>query len=136
MAELKYIHIATRPYPIQYTSNALTRLEKETGLSVQVLGTMLVHQRGGLRELQQILWAGLEGARLKHKTRQIAYTLDEVGDLIDEAGGVIEFWDLEGDNVRALMEAFKSAFPSKERPAEPGDAPKDGAEGNAKAAAT
>lgn len=136
MAEVKYIHIAGRPYPLQYTSNALTRLEKETGLAVAVLGSLLIHQRGGLRELQQILWAGLEGARLKHKTRQIAYTVDEVGDLIDEEGGIVAFWDKDGDNVKALMDAFQSAFPVKQRAPEPGETPADGAEGNAKAAAT
>jgi hypothetical protein len=112
----KHIEIAGRPYPVMFTSNALFRLEKETGVATAVLGTLLLHQRAGLRELQQILWAGLEGARLKYGTRPMPFSVDEVGDLIDEAGGALVVWDMDGAIVKAVMDAFQDAFPKAKRP--------------------
>lgn len=50
------------------------------------------------------LWAGLEGARKKYKTRTQPYTIEEAGDIIDDCGG---FQAIES----TVIEAFKAAFP-------------------------
>jgi|ERR1044071_2169028 hypothetical protein len=50
------------------------------------------------------LYAGLEGGRLKYKTRPQPFTVEEAGEIIDAAGG---FQNVEA----AVIESFKAAFP-------------------------
>lgn len=58
------------------------------------------------------LWAGLESARRKNKTRLNPWTIEEVGDLIDEAGG---FQNIEATVVEAFKAAFPQYFPEPEK---------------------
>lgn len=115
MSVAKHVMIAGKAYPIQYTANALRRLEQQTKMTTTQLGFLLVSGQGGFSHLHDILWAGLEGARLKEMTRLQPYTIDEVGDLLDEAGGPQVFWAEGSENGNLLLEAWQSAFPTKER---------------------
>jgi len=120
-----------RAYSIVYNSNALFRLEKETGYSIQQIGFLLLNGRGGYALMQQILWAGLEGARIRNITRPNPFTVEEVGDLLDTEGGPAMIWENDKHPVAiSIMDAWISAFPKKERK----DLPKD-TDPNAPAAA-
>ncbi len=112
----KTVQIGNTVVSIQYSSNALRLLERQTGKTVQQIGLYLVSGRGGFGLLQEILWAGLEGARLKHNTRPAPFTVDEVGDLIDDhEGGAAAVWAENGLIATAVLDAWLEAFPSKKR---------------------
>jgi hypothetical protein len=70
-------------YAIRFTQNALYKLEKELGrpLNTMVLGI-------GPVVLQTMMWAGLEGARMKNEPRRKPFTVEQAGDIIDELGGL------------------------------------------------
>lgn len=70
-------------YAIRFTQNALYRATKMLGKSLTEAAAT-----AGVVEVQTLLWAGLEGARLKHADRTEPYSLDEAGDLIDGLGGL------------------------------------------------
>lgn len=88
--ELKFGEKAT--HPVVFSSNALFKLEEKTGLSTERVGLMLMTGRAGFQMMQIILWAGLEAARVRLKTRRDAFTIEEVGDLLDEEGGSAVVW--------------------------------------------
>ena len=128
MAERRDITIGTKVYPILYSANGLRRLERETGHPTSRIGVLLMTGQGGFDLLQCVLWAGLEGARLKYLTRPSPYTVDEVGDMLDDLGGPEVAWEL-ADSVPdpatgkyagaslavAVLEAWQSAFPKQVR---------------------
>jgi len=87
-------------FTIRFTQNALYRMEEKLG------SFLAIANRLGAREAQVMMWAGLEGARLKNKSRRQEYTLDEAGDLIDELGGLAQA-------VPIIIDAFNAAFPQK-----------------------
>lgn len=127
--EQRTITIGSKTYPILYSANALRRLERETGHPTSRIGILLLTGQGGFDLLQCVLWAGLEGARLKHLTRPNPYTVDEVGDMIDDLGGAETAWDIESvppaPMATAVLEAWQSAFPQKARLAAARKAQKD-----------
>lgn len=130
--EQRDIKVGIKTYPILYSANALRRLERETGHPTNRIGVLLLTGQGGFDLLQCVLWAGLEGARLKHLTRPNPYTVDEVGDLIDDLGGPETAWDLESvppaPMATAVLQAWQSSFPKKQRDDLPkGDKPKNDA---------
>lgn len=101
-------------YAIRFTQNARFLLAEQLGGSLEPLARL------GVREMQLMMWAGLEGARLKHKSRPGPYTVYEAGDIIDEMIAA----DLRPMDV--LVEAWKASMPArKEEPAADGDAPFD-----------
>jgi hypothetical protein len=133
---VKQLTFGDKTYPVVFSSNALFKLEKETGLSTERIGLLLLTGRAGYQMMQIILWAGLEAARIRLKIRREPFTIDEVGDLLDEEGGSAQVWAGEDDGkdgqgviVReprpahpistAVMEAWQAAFP-KQRPMEDG----------------
>ncbi|MGA9723305.1 MAG: hypothetical protein WBQ86_12685 [Candidatus Binatus sp.] len=93
-------------YEIRFTQNALYKLEEKLGTPLMLIGQLKV----GPVILQTMLWAGLEGARLKHKPPlRKAFTIEEAGDIIDELGGlpeatpiVLEAWQNALVKVKAL----------------------------------
>lgn len=89
-----------KTYTIRFTQNALYRLMRETRAA-----TGAFQGRVGLVEIQMMLWAGLEGARLKSASRPEPFTLDEAGDLIDEMGGIAAA-------AEVVLDAFKRAVPA------------------------
>src|SRR6185295_17816838 len=103
---VKHLTFGTKgTHPVVFTSNALFKLEKETGLSTERIGLMLLTGRAGYQMMQIILWAGLEAARVRMKTRREPFTIDEVGDLLDEEGGAAFVWagaddGLDGEKVQ------------------------------------
>lgn len=127
--EQRDIKVGKFTFPILYSANALRRLERETGHPTHRIGILLLTGQGGFDLLQCVLWAGLEGARLKHATRPNPFTLDEVGDLIDELGGPEVAWDIESEPKApmavAVLAAWTSSFPKKART----DLPKDKGDG-------
>jgi hypothetical protein len=136
-AAVKEIVVEGKTYPIVFSSNALARLEEETGMATHHLGLLFLSGRAGYRFLRMLLWAGLEGARLRIKgARRNKWELDEVGDLIDAAGGDALVWgeeekkvEVDGKTVttkeptheigKTVYGAWSSAFPAA-RPALPG----------------
>jgi len=101
--------------PLCFSQNALYRLQKESGRPPAILGLLLVSGRGGPVELTQIVWAGLEGGRLRLATRAKPYELDEVGDLIDAAGGAEVVSEAGHPFGAAVNEAWTGAFPVTKR---------------------
>src|SRR5262245_37744917 len=79
-------------FPIVCSSNALFKLEEKTGFSTERIGLLLMSGRAGYQMMQMILWAMLEAARVREKTRREAFTIEEVGDLLDEEGGSAVVW--------------------------------------------
>lgn len=114
-APVVYAPIGSKSLPLCYSHNALFRLQKESGKSPQLLQMLLIAGRGGPVETTQILWAGLEGGRLKTNGRPVPYTIDEVGDLIDEAGGSEEISEPTHPLAIAVLEAWTGAFPITKR---------------------
>lgn len=113
----KTFEVGGKTYEIRFTQNALYRLEKELGRSI-----LNRQMDWGVVQIQSMLWAGLEGARLKTKSRPTPFGLDEVGDLMD---AMIEA-DLKPLDL--VMEAWAAAHPEKKEAAkENGDG---GAEAN------
>jgi hypothetical protein len=107
-----------KSYAVRFTQNAIYRIERELGRSMMRIDWRDV-------PVQMMLWAGLEGARLKHRgepgVRLIPFTIEEVGDLIDAMRGEeppLFPFDL-------AMEAFRLAFPAAAKPGEAGEAAPD-----------
>lgn len=118
--EQRDIKVGKHTFPVLYSANALRRLERETGHPTHRIGILLLTGQGGFDLLQCVLWAGLEGARLKLNTRPNPFTIDEVGDMIDELGGPEVAWDLDAKPTpapmaTAVLEAWHSSFPKKAR---------------------
>ena len=128
--EQKDIKVGKHTFPILYSANALRRLERETGHPTHRIGILLLTGQGGFDLLQCVLWAGLEGARLKLGTRPNPFTIDEVGDMIDELGGPEVAWDLDAvppaPMATAVLASWHASFPKKARTDLPkGDGPKN-----------
>ncbi len=100
-----------KTYTIRFTQNALYRLEKELGRPL-----LAALQSLGVVEVQAMMWAGLEGARLKGRAgncstdraadqagRARRFTIDEAGEIIDELGGVAAAAPIIVDAWRAAM---------------------------------
>ena len=107
-----------KTYTIRFTQNALYRLEKELG---GPLFTVL--QSLGVVEVQAMMWAGLEGARLKGRAiygsadeaadqarRARRFTIDEAGEIIDELGGAAAAAPI-------IVDAWRAAMPRRNREA-------------------
>jgi hypothetical protein len=95
-----------RTYTLRFTQNALYRLEKELARPLFV-----ALKSFGLVEVQAMLWAGLEGARLKRRSaprgrdgRERPFTLDEAGEIIDQLGGAAAAMPI-------IMDAWRAAMP-------------------------
>ena len=109
------INLGGREFKTRYGHNAMVLIEEHLcklvtegvikSLSPQLgVGVWDMGQLPRRVDVQITLWAGLETARKKYNTRPELFTLEEVGDLIDEAGGIVAV-------NSQVMEAFKIAFP-------------------------
>ena len=104
------VKIGRRTYPILFTVYGMTKLERETGLTIYELAQTIdfridpgkfkkasseekermtggALRQLGLYKLQSLLYAGLEGGRRKLNPTDPPFDFDDVGDLIEEAGG-------------------------------------------------
>lgn len=124
-AVLVHLTLGPNTYPLSFGANALRRLERTTELTLdQIVAQM---RTGSVAIMQEALWAGLEGGRLKTNYRPLSWTIDEVGDLLDEHGGANAIWHNPAHPIAAaVIEAWTSAFPQPR---------KDDAKGNEQAAA-
>lgn len=107
-------------HQLVFSSMAIRELESLSGHSTQVIGLMIVTGRAGYGLLQEALYCSLEGARVKHRLNIPPFTLEGVGDMIDEyqfAGmtGLYAFWDKESPALQSFLRAWDSAFPLKQR---------------------
>jgi hypothetical protein len=86
-----------RTYAIRFTQNALYKLEEKLGRRIDAANF-------GVVDFQTMLWAGLEGARLKHKSRTQPFTIEETGDIVDamREGGL--------DPMAIIMDAWTAAM--------------------------
>lgn len=104
------IEIGGKAYTIRFGQYALFLLEQASGKSVEQFGAM-----PNFSALYLLLYAGLECARLKYRNRVQPWTLLEVGELLEEAGGMAAL-------SASVMDAFFMAFP-QQRPALPQEQP-------------
>jgi len=108
-----------KTYTIRFTQNALYRLERELGRPL-----LAALQSLGVVEVQAMMWAGLEGARLKGRAetcstdeaanqaiRARRFTIDEAGEIIDELGGAAAAASI-------IMDAWRAAMPRRNREAD------------------
>jgi hypothetical protein len=97
---VKHVTFGTKgTFPIVFSSNALYKLEEKTGLSTERIGLLMFTGRAGYHMMQIILWAALEAARVREKLRREAFTIEEVGDLLDEEGGSGVVWLAADDGM-------------------------------------
>lgn len=109
------VKIANTELQLFFGANALRVLEKSSGYATQTIGLMLVTGRGGFGLLLEAIYAGIEGARLKGLS-DVSLSLDEVGDLVDtHPGGIEALFDNDSEFSKQFMEAWRSAFPSRDR---------------------
>lgn len=94
-------------YRVRFTQNAFLVLQQATGKGISELS------RAGIVELQQLLWGGLEGARLKDRTTRHGRPFDmlDVGDLLEtiyENDGKV--FDLDAQAEVKIGELISEAF--------------------------
>lgn len=100
MVVVKHVTFGTQTHPIVFSSNALYKLEEKTGTSTERIGLLMSSGRAGYLMMQIVLWAALEAARVREKTRRDPFTVEEVGDLLDEEGGSAMVWAPADDGLK------------------------------------
>ena len=68
-------------YTVRFTHNALYRLQKTLGRPLSEVAS-----HAGPEEIACLLWAGLEGGRLKSMGWKTAFTLAKVGQIVRRIG--------------------------------------------------
>jgi hypothetical protein len=102
-------------FEIAFTAFAIRHLETITGRPYDaVLRRMALGQASGT-DLLNVLWAGLEGARVYRKQLRGPYSLEEVCELTDRGGGLEAFFDPEGPQMPLIRDCFMDAFPVTKR---------------------
>jgi len=104
MVVQKDVRFGNTTHPVVFNSNALFKLEKETGLIMDRIGILMMTGQAGFRIMQYVLWCGLEAGRIRAKTRHQPFTLEEVGDLMDLEGGPAFCWAGEDDGILETKE--------------------------------
>lgn len=74
-----------------------------------VVGLELLQFLPNATAMHVMCWAGMESARIKIGVRPTPYTMHEVGDIIDAAGGIEEI-------TLPVMKCYAEAFPKKMTP--------------------
>jgi hypothetical protein len=90
-------------YTLRFSQNALYLLEKELGKSITIIALSV-----GPVVLQSMMWAGLEGARMKNDPRGKKFTIEKAGDIIDELGGLAKA-------TPVIMDAWNAAMAAEEK---------------------
>jgi hypothetical protein len=121
------IKVGRKTYPILFNVYGMTKLERETGLTIYDLVKTIdfridpaefqkaspeeqermtggALRQLGLYKLQALLYAGLEGGRRKLKPQDPPFDFDEVGELIEDAGGYMAL-------AQPLILGYASFFP-------------------------
>ena len=106
MAANRTINVGDKAFSVRLGWNAVRRIEEVLHEPVQAIGLRMVLGQAGLRELGTVFWAGLETARIKDKSRPQPYTLEEVGDIIDEMDADVFFEQVYPQLIEAITEAF------------------------------
>ena len=102
------ITIGDQTYQLRFTFNSFIRLEEELGIPISDIDKIFpTENKDGkvvgsvnLRDVRAFFWAGLI-----HENKDL--TLEEAGELIEEAGGIVGI-------VETLVKAFSNAFPADE----------------------
>jgi hypothetical protein len=138
------VKIGRKTYPIVFKIYGLTKLERETGLSLVDLASAVnfgidpkQYRKASTEEqnrinlgalqklspykLQALLYAGLEGGRWQCNRSDPPFDFDEVADLVEEAGGYAALFE-------PLVLGFASQLPkllgTESEDAEPKNPPK------------
>ncbi len=106
----------TETYRIWFTSNAIFKLERALNIGFEDFMQQFRSGGTGFSMLQALLYAGLEGARLKMYPRAVEWTMEAVGDLIDACGGHRQMW-LDTDIPHTLGAAIAAGMPVPTRAA-------------------
>lgn len=99
------IEIGGKVYPLLFSTNAASALDRllrdlHQGNVAELLGRVIAKQPS-LTDIHMMMWALIEGGRKRaasratdpSKARFTPFTLDEVGDMIDDAGGLQQIMD-------------------------------------------
>lgn len=113
------IDINGKAFRVRIGWNAVRRLEEILRIPITVLGAKMLGGDCGLMELGLVFWAGLETARIHDKSRPEPYSVEEVGNMIDDFGADA-FFDIV---YPQLLVALTEAFPSVKKKAESGEGP-------------
>jgi hypothetical protein len=87
-----------RKYTLRLGSNQLVEMEQAVGQKIPAIGAMMQSGNFGIADVRAMLWAALQ----KHHKQECA-SLEDAGDIMDEAGFE--------RTVTAVGEAFGLAFP-------------------------
>lgn len=93
-----------------FSQNAKLRFEREAGKSAIVAGQQLAAKIGFYSDIQIFFWAMLEGWRMKTGQRIPGFSVDQVGDIIDDLG--------EEAAIGLVGQAIQASQPPKPEPDE------------------
>ncbi len=122
MNQERQIEIKGKSYGLLFSTNAGFHLELyliQHGLGTVDALVMRLKSNPMRVDLQLLIWASLEGFRRKFQSRPNAFTVDEVGDLIDDAGGMEEI-------STKLLEVLEASALKAEPEGTKGDPKKNG----------
>lgn len=84
--ETKTFSVGDNIYALRYSSYGCYVIEETLGIACTTLMNNMQSGKAMFREITAMLLGGLEGARKAHKNRPRPWTIEEVCDIIDEAG--------------------------------------------------
>lgn len=90
------VEILGRPFTLQITTNAMARAEVESQLSFDEILRWV--NRGGVAGIRAF-------AFMLITEHQKDFTVEKVGELIDQVGGPIAFMDVIGSQLNTLLDA-------------------------------
>lgn len=91
-------------YGVRYSTYAVTLVEGKLNMPIHEVGAKLSNSELGISALVTLAWAGLEGFRRKNTPRKPSIKWEDVGDIIDECGGVRKV-------TPTILDSFMEAFP-------------------------
>ena len=104
--QLIHMTLAGQAYPMYFSTHAAYQLDmylRKNGMgNVGTFMTRVEEKTNmGLIELSLLLWACIEGGRLKAGTRTTPYSIEEVNGIIDDHGGITALNDEIQDMMRS-----------------------------------
>jgi hypothetical protein len=103
------IELGNVTYNLRFGAIGAFLLQQVTGESITHFASKVDANQLGFLELHALMYACLESARRKDHVHPTPWTLDSVGDLIDEQcdGDLVEFWKhYHGPMVQAFRNSF------------------------------
>lgn len=116
--QMRQLQLGGVTYPVVLSQNAKSIIESYLGVPQEFLRRWANGQTG-MRDVQVMLLAVLEGGRMKTKRHSEAFTFEAVGDLIDELDDTQRVQDMTRELLDIVLEGYQARF--KEDPTESSD---------------